>query len=154
MFGQNDKVTLTLINLRDIMGNVLPYSFKLPLESDLPKNVAAMDVFEYQEGINNGAKKVFSIYVGEKMTLKQLVLKANSFGVVVPENIELQPDSLLLVKNIMDRKVASAIISKNDIVVENREQLIMVVEEISDKFNDINKSLSMVRNLSIKYNKK
>lgn len=30
----------------------------------------------------------------------------------------------------------------------------MVVEEISDKFNDINKSLSMVRNLSIKYNKK
>ena len=88
------------------------------------------------------------------MTLKQLVLKAKSFEVVVPENIELQPDSLLLVQNIMDRKVASAIISKNDIVVENREQLIMVVEEISDKFNDINKSLSMVRNLSIKYNKK
>ena len=54
----------------------------------------------------------------------------------------------------MDRKVASAIINRNDIVVENREQLIMVVEEISDKFNDINKSLSMVRNLSIKYNKK
>lgn len=73
---------------------------------------------------------------------------------VVPENIELQPDSLLLVQNIMDRKVASAIINKNDIVVENREQLIIVVEEISDKFNDINKSLSMVRNLSIKYNKK
>ena len=88
------------------------------------------------------------------MTLKQLVLKAKSFEVVVPENIELQPDSLLLVQNIMDRKVASAIINKNDIVVENREQLIMVVEEISDKFNDINKSLSMVRNLSIKYNKK
>lgn len=88
------------------------------------------------------------------MTLKQLVLKANSFEVVVPENIELQPDSLLLVQNIMDRKVASAIINKNDIVVENRKQLIMVVEEISDKFNDINKSLSMVRNLSIKYNKK
>ena len=57
-------------------------------------------------------------------------------------------------QNIIDRKVASAIINKNDIVVENREQLIMVVEEISDKFNDINKSLSMVRNLSIKYNKK
>ena len=88
------------------------------------------------------------------MTLKQLVLKAKSFEVVVPENNELQPDSLLLVQNIMDRKVASAIISKNDIVVENREQLIMVVEEISDKFNDINKSLSMVRNLSVKYNKK
>ena len=154
MFGQNDKVTLTLINLRDIMGNVLPYFFKLPLEGDLPKNVVAMDVFEYQEGINNGAKKVFSIYVGEKMTLKQLVLKADSFEAVVPENIELQPDSLLLVQNIMDRKVASAIINKNDIVVENREQLIMVVEEISDKFNDINKALSMVRNLSVKYNKK
>ena len=88
------------------------------------------------------------------MTLKQLVLKAKSFEVVVSENNELQPDSLLLVQNIMDRKVASAIINRNDIVVENREQLIMVVEEISDKFNDINKSLSMVRNLSIKYNKK
>lgn len=154
MFGQNDKVTLTLINLRDIMGNVLPYSFKLPLEGDLPENVVAMDVFLYQEGINNGAKKVFSIYVGEKMTLKELVLKAKSFEVVVSENNELQPDSLLLVQNIMDRKVASAIINENDIVVENREQLIMVVEEISDKFNDINKSLSIVRNLSIKYNKK
>ena len=116
MFGQNDKVTLTLINIRDNMGNVLPYSFKLQLEGDLPKNVAAMDVFKYQEGINNGAKKVFSIYVGEKITLKQLVLKAKSFEVVVPENIELQPDSLLLVQNIMDRKVASAIINKNDIV--------------------------------------
>ena len=88
------------------------------------------------------------------MTLKQLVLKAKSFEVVVPENIELQPDSLLLVQNIMDRKVALAIINENDIVVENREQLIMVVEGISDKFNDINKSLSMIRNLSIKYNKK
>ena len=154
MFGQNDKVTLTLINLRDIMGNVLPYSFKLPLEGDLPENVVAMDVFLYQEGINIGTKKVFSIYVGEKITLKELVFKAKSFEVVVSENSELQPDSLLLVQNIMDRKVASAIISKNDIVVENREQLIMVVEEISDKFNDINKSLSMIRNLSIKYNKK
>ena len=154
MFGQNDKVTLTLINLRDIMGNVLPYSFKLPLEGDLPENVGAMDVFLYQEGINIGAKKVFSIYVGEKMTLKELVFKAKSFEVVVSENNELEPDSLLLVQNIMDRKVASAIINENDIVVENREQLIMVVEEISDKFNDINKSLSMIRNLSIKYNKK
>ncbi len=154
MFGQNDKVTLTLINLRDIMGNVLPYSFKLPLEGDLPENVVAMDVFLYQEGINNGAKKAFSIYVGEKMTLKELVFKTKSFEVVVSENNELQPGSLLLVQNIMDRKVASAIINENDIVVENREQLIMVVEEISDKFNDINKSLSIVRNLSIKYNKK
>ena len=154
MFGQNDKVTLTLINLRDIMGNVLPYSFKLPLEGDLPENVVAMDVFLYQEGINNGAKKAFSIYVGEKMTLKELVFKAKNFEVVVSENNELQPGSLLLVQNIMDRKVASAIINENDIVVENREQLIMVVEEISDKFNDINKSLSMIRNLSIKYNKK
>ena len=154
MFGQNDKVTLTLINLRDIMGNVLPYSFKLPLEGDLPENVVAMDVFLYQEGINNGAKKAFSIYVGEKMTLKELVFKTKSFEVVVSENNELQPGSLLLVQNIMDRKVASAIINENDIVVENREQLIMVVEEISDKFNDINKSLSMIRNLSIKYNKK
>ena len=154
MFGQNDKVTLTLINLRDIMGNVLPYSFKLPLEGDLPENVVAMDVFLYQEGINNGAKKAFSIYVGEKMTLKELVFKTKSFEVVVSENNELQPGSLLLVQNIMDRKVASAIINENDIVVENREQLIMAVEEISDKFNDINKSLSMIRNLSIKYNKK
>ena len=154
MFGQNDKVTLTLINLRDIMGNVLPYSFKLPLEGDLPENVVAMDVFLYQEGINNGAKKAFSIYVGEKMTLKELVFKTKSFEVVVSENNELQPGSLLLVQNIMDRKVALAIINENDIVVENREQLIMVVEEISDKFNDINKSLSMIRNLSIKYNKK
>ena len=153
MFGQNDKVTLTLINLRDIMGNVLPYSFKLPLEGDLPENVVAMDVFLYQEGINNGAKKAFSIYVGEKMTLKELVFKTKSFEVVVTENNELQPGSLLLVQNIMDRKVASAIINENDIVVENREQLIMAVEEISDKFNDINKSLSMIRNLSIKYNK-
>lgn len=153
MFGQNDKVTLTLINLRDIMGNVLPYSFKLPLEGDLPENVVAMDVFLYQEGINNGAKKAFSIYVGEKMTLKELVFKTKSFEVVVSENNELQPGSLLLVQNIMDRKVASAIINENDIVVENREQLIMAVEEISDKFNDINKSLSMIRNLSIKYNK-
>ena len=57
---------LTLINIRDNMGNVLPYSFKLPLEGDLPKNVAAMDVFEVKKELITVLKKYLASMLVKK----------------------------------------------------------------------------------------
>ena len=50
MFKNNDRLTLSLINARDINGNILPLSLTLPLKDNefhIPEEVVAIDIFEY-----------------------------------------------------------------------------------------------------------
>ena len=57
MFNINDKLTLSLINAKDICGNGIPFQLKLPLcgeEFALPENLSSIDVFEYHEGLMTG----------------------------------------------------------------------------------------------------
>ena len=92
MFGYADKVTLTLINGADNNGCPVPFTLKLPVEDEsfeLPKNLASVDVFEYQEGTTNNGIIVFSIFVGEKATIDELIDIKDGLKIELRREIEI-----------------------------------------------------------------
>ena len=75
MFGPYDKVTLSLINAATTDGSLLPFSITLPVAGDIefPEELSSIDVFEYQEGFISGGEIAFTIYVGHKSTIEEMV---------------------------------------------------------------------------------
>lgn len=152
MFGNNDKLTLTLINARDINGNILPFQLKLPLGNDytLPEGISSLDVFEYHEGLINGGNIAFSIYIGEITTINNLVSSKLS-NVKIAKNIEIPSvDSLLCFQHLSGKQIIFATVNEQDIIVENKEKLMEVIEQLSDNFNIINNSLIKIKSLTKK----
>lgn len=153
MFGQNDKLTLTLINARDIDGNILPFQLKLPLSNEysLPKGIVSLDVFEYHEGLVNGGNIVFSIYIGKITTINNLVNTNAMSNVKISKNIEIpSTDCSLCIQNISGKTIVFTTVNEQDIVVENKEELIYVIEQLSNNLNEIKNSVSKIHTLSKK----
>ena len=153
MFGQNDKLTLTFINARDINGNLLPFEVKLPLSNEytLPDNIASLDVFEYHEGLVNGGSIVFSIYIGQITSINNLVNRNAMSNVKINKNIEISSiDSPVCIQTVQGKQIIFATLKEQDIVVENKEKMIEVIEQLSDNFNVINNSINKIRILSKK----
>lgn len=153
MFGQNDKLTLTLTNSRDIDGNILPFNLKLPLSNQytLPEGIASLDVFEYHEGLVNGGNIIFSIYIGEITTINNLINTNEISDIKIAKNIEISSvDSPICTQTVSEKQIIFAIVNEQDIVVANKEKLIEVIEQLSDNFNVINNSINKIRILSKK----
>lgn len=170
MFGNNDKITLTLINPRDINGKLLRTSkelnlnrnreirlntsIELPLNDykldflqfDLSKYLSAIDVFEYNEGLTNGGAVIFSIYIGKVSTISEIIKEGN---VEIKENVKIESvDSPICVQNISGKKIVFATLKEQDIVVENQEQLMEIIKQLSDSFKTVKDSVTKVRTLS------
>ena len=153
MFGQNDKVTLTLLNARDIDGNILPFQLKLPINCKyiLPEGIASLDVFEYHEGLVNGGNIVFSIHIGEITSINNLINENAIYDVKISKNIVIPSiDSPICIQNMVGKKVVFATLNEQDIVIENKEKLIEVIDHLSDNFNEIKRTVNKVRILSKK----
>ena len=153
MFRQNDKLTLTFINARDIDGNTLPFQVKLPLSNEytLPDNIASLDVFEYHEGLVNGGSIVFSIYIGQITSINNLVNKNEMSNVKITKNIEISSiDSPVCIQTIQGKQIIFATLNEQDIVVENKEKLKEVIEQLSDNIKTINNSVEKIHRLSKK----
>lgn len=151
MFGKYDKVNLALINAKDVNGKILPFSSKLPLDGDcsLPDGLISIDVAEYHEGSVNGGRIVFSVYVGEISTIYDTFANDVNKNVKIRENVK--PDSIetpVLIQNISGHQVVSAVIDEQDVVVADHEQMVAVIEQLSDHFNRINDSVVKIRTLS------
>lgn len=153
MFGNNDKLSLVLINARNINGDILPFQLRLPLNKKciLPEELVSMDAFEYHEGLVNGGNIAFSIYIGEVTTIMKLYHEIDKNDIKVIDNIEITSVDLpICIQKISGKKVVYAILNEQDIVVESQEKLIEVIEQISDNFNTINNSVTKIRMLSKK----
>lgn len=154
MFGNNDKLTLTLINAKNIKGEILPFKLSLPLINnnfDIPEDLASIDVFEYHEGLINGGNIVFSIYVGETTTINKLITRNAMANLKTARNILIPSvDSPICIQDRLDKKVVFANINENDIVVNNKEELISVIQNISDNLIVIKNSVLKIRTLSNK----
>ena len=48
MFNSNDKLTITLINARDINGNILPFQLKLPLKRNQKTHISEQNTIHKQ----------------------------------------------------------------------------------------------------------
>ena len=148
MFRSNDKLSLILMNARDIDGKLLPFQLKFPLNDKyiLPKELVSLDLFEYQEEFNSG-KIAFSIYIGEVTTINRLVNEFDKKNIIISKNIEINSiDSPICIKN----KIVFANVNEQDIVVGTQEELATVIDQISDNFNVINKSVTNIKMLSKK----
>ena len=65
MFANNDKIVLSLVNIKNFNNAYLDCSYTLPAEipDEILDNIGSIDVFEYHEGTINNGFIAFSIYV-------------------------------------------------------------------------------------------
>lgn len=154
MFGNNDKITLTLINAKNIDGEILPLQLSLPLTDDnyiIPEDLVSIDVFEYHEGLVNGGNIAFSIYIGEITTINNLIKSNTISNVKISKNIIITSiDSPICIKDRLDKKIVFANINENDIVVNNKEELISVINNLSNNLNIIRNSVLKIKNIKLK----
>ena len=154
MFGNNDKITLTLINAKNIDGEILPLQLSLPLTDDnytIPNDLVSIDVFEYHEGLVNGGKIAFSIYIGEVTSINNLIKSNTMSDVRISKNIVITSiDSPICIKDRLDKKIVFANINENDVVVNNKEELIFVIQNLSNNISIIKKSLTKIKTMSRK----
>lgn len=154
MFGVSDKINLSIINARDINGKILPISLKLPLNNNysLPEELASVDIFESQEGTVHEGHVIFSVYVGKVSTIKNIITEKKKLKIL--NNLDIYSiDAPICIQNVLDEQILFAILNKQDIVVENKEQLIKVIELLSDSFKVVDDSVTKIRTLYKKYDK-
>ena len=152
MFGDNDKLILTLINAKNINGEIIPFQLSLPLTDsnyNIPQELVAVDVFEYHEGLINGGNIAFSIYIGETTNIDTLIKTDRISKLKIQNNLELESiNSSVCIQNKSGTLIVFANIQENDIVVNNIEELISVIEFLSNNLRVIKNSVAKIKKLS------
>lgn len=144
MLGYNDKFSVSFINMRNYMGDILPITsddvcFKTSqLEAEESQSLASVDVYEHQEHNNvPNCYCAFRILVGEAMTLREAIAK-ESFHLSIPAPIDLKLDDLVCCRNVDGQMYIFAQILPGDIVVRNVKELrdtIMIIDSDVMSFN-------------------
>ena len=148
MFANNDKIVLSLVNIKNFNNAYLDCSYTLPAEipDEILDNIGSIDVFEYHEGTINNGFIAFSIYVGEKSTLKELITYNKK---IVINNNKIEDLNKPIIYRIIDDKII--IINKlreNDIVVHNKEELQKVINILSIELQKLKTSINRIRSLN------
>lgn len=154
MLRKKDKLSLSLINARDIDGNIIPFSLQLPQNNNeykFPEELASIDVFEYQEGLLIGGAIAFSIYIGEGTTLEKLIPDMKKYKVKIPKHLKISSvTSPICARNISGKKIVFAALNEQDYVVENLQQLAMTIEQLSNDYTVLCNSVTKIHTLSNK----
>ena len=150
MFASNDKIVLSLVNIKNFNNVYLDCSYILPTEipEDILKDIASIDVFEYHEGAINNGFIAFSIYVGEKTTLDDLITCNKK--VLISDNTKIKDLNKPILYRIKYNKIIIMNeLRDNDIVVHNKDELQKVIKIISIEYQNIKDSIKRVRTLNI-----
>ena len=157
MFGCGDKVTLSLVNATDINGKIIPFNLNLPIDNaayEIPEDLSVVDVFEYQEGSSTNGLVVFTIYVGNKTTIEELVDIKDGKHIMLRDEIEIPAiNSDICYQTIGDNKVVYAVVGENDLVVESHEELRETIGKLSEDFNNFNRSVQKIKHFGKNINK-
>lgn len=156
MFGYSDKVTLTLINGADNDGCPVPFVVKLPVDSEftIPDDLASFDVFEYQEGSSTNGVIVFSIFVGEKATIDELIDKKDGLKLALRREIEIPGVESPICYQVVDghRKIF-ANVEDGDLVVKDHDELRTAIHQLSNDYDSFCKAVQKVKRFGENYNK-
>lgn len=152
MFKTNDKITLTIVNARDINDKVLPFSLKIPLEDmeySIPEETVSVDVFEYQEGSVNQGFIAFHIYVGKISTINELIAESNGMEIKIKSDLDISAiESDVCYQNVEGQKYVFATLDEQDVVVQDHEQLRNIIGKLSDEYDSLFSLISKVKLLS------
>ena len=148
MLGQNDKVTFTLLNIRNKEGKIVHNSIKLPLEGklDLPDDVYRLSVFESYQGIQNVGFIAFEIIVGKKKTIKEVFSSEKNVTIECPTNFDSIHDYCVCEETDKDIKIVSPCES-NDLVVSNVKALKKVIKFLSAEVEVIKIATNKIKEL-------
>lgn len=157
MFGFSDKVTLTLINGANNDGVSIPFTLKLPVEDvdfEIPEDLASVDVFEYQEGTVNNGVIVFSIFVGEKSTIDEMINTKDGGKLELRREIEIPGVNFPICYQVVDgKRKIFANVEDNDLVVSNHDALRTAILKLSNNYNEFCSSVQKVKCFGERYNK-
>lgn len=157
MFGNNDKITLTLVNAMDKNGRLLPFVLSLPVgDKDIviPENVLKMDVFESNITFQEYGSVAFSIYVGKVSTVMSL-FNENKNNLKISKGLNHIEDvdmPICYYTSDDGRNIIFAKVNDNDIVVKDTEELKKVIVNISKHFTKIKNEVSKIKELSLPSN--
>ncbi len=149
MFANNDKFILSLVNIKDFKNTFLDCSYTLPtnIPDDILNNIASIDVFEYHEGKINNGFIAFSIYVGKKNTLNNLLTYQEK--ITTKNNIKIANVNDLVLYRIIDNQIIILnTLKPNDIVVQNKEELKQIINNLSLEFTNLKNTISRIRTLN------
>jgi hypothetical protein len=157
MFGFSDKVTLTLINGTNNDGCSIPFTLKLPVEDEsfeIPEDLASVDVFEYQEGTVNNGVIVFSIFVGEKSTIDELIDIKDGIKLELRREIEIPGVTSPICYQVVDgKRKIFANVDDSDLVVSNHGELRTAILKLSNNYSEFCSSVQKVKCFGERYNK-
>lgn len=156
MFGYGDKVTLSLVNGTDVNGKIIPFNLSLPANDDyeIPEDLSVIDVFEYQEGSSTNGLIVFSIYIGNKTTIRELVDIKDGKHIKLRDEIEIPSiDTDICYQTVGDNRVVFAVLDETDLVVGSHEELRDAIGKLSEDFNVFNKSVQKIKHFGKNMNK-
>ena len=158
MFKYDDKITLSLINARDIDDNIVPFSLNLPfneqekIDYSILENVVAIDVVEYQEDDSRTKfplRKVFSIYMGYCSTITALFTPYNKNEKSIKPNIKIDKITSPICYTVKDDcHIIFAQLNPGDILVSNIEELEQIINKLSEYMTSIYEDIHKIKTLS------
>ena len=156
MFNTNDKLTLTLLNARDINGNILPFHLKLPLNNQnitIPKDLVSIEIHEYYEGQVIYSNSPYKICIGNTTTLSKLIPNIETSPIKINNYLKIKSleDTIICYQEINKTKRIYATINNQDIIVKNQKELIEIIKILSNEFNNLKKNISNIKKLTLKY---
>lgn len=155
MFAYNEKITLTVMNVRDRYGKLLPISISLPFNIknlNFPENISQLSIIEYHEGIETYGHRAFNIYVGEVGTIEEIIKKDIKIRINNNFHSEIKSCKEQLVYQQIEENMVYifASVQGNDIVVKNVEELAEILKIISKEISSIKRSVAKIRKLGKK----
>ena len=157
MFKNNDKLTISLINAKDIEDNILPFNLTLPFSEEIDfnvlKDVVSIDAFENQQidvNMEYPARKVFSIYIGNCSNISNLYDPFNDLAKYIKAGVNISSiTSPVCYVRKDDTQIIFASLEPGDILVNNLEELQIIIEKLNNSVKKITTEIANVKTLSL-----
>lgn len=148
MLGSNDKVTFTVINIRDNEGVLINKIYKLPLEEEviLPNNIERVSIFEGHSGMIDQGFVAFDIIVGKRSKIKDLTSKDKRMFITCDLNFKSVNDECVYRETENAFEIFSHV-NQNDLVVSSVDSLITTLKFISAQVSAIKTTCNKVKEL-------
>ena len=139
MLGSNDKVTFTVINIRDNEGVLINKIYKLPLEEEviLPDNIERVSIFEGHSGMIDQGFVAFDIIVGKRS--KRIFITCDlNFKSINDECVYRETENGFEI---------FSHVNQNDLVVSSVDSLITTLKFVSAQVSTIKTTCNKVKEL-------
>ena len=145
MLGYNDKFILIGNNIINRKREMTNHTISFPITEDnlyIPEDILQMSIFEYHEvnEYKSYGYEVFKIYVGKITSINQICSSSTKnvkFKNNVLKSIKTEEDKMCYFDDDLGRHIVFAKLNKNDIVVDNIEELKNALIFISKKIQNI-----------------